>query len=470
MSALPRAPGAVAAVVAEPAPGPGPAQHAAPTAAPTAAPWRHASVVLGAAVGLLCSFQSVFSAALPFFMLPWQQEFGWGRGEISAATVLSMLGVTVASPFVGRLFDRFGTERVIAVCVLLMAAAVYAVSRHPGQLLVLAALCFVVGVFGAGTSMVGYLGVLPRWFDRRLGLALGLAGLGGGVGIGLAPFVATRLVQQAGWRGALAVLAGIALVGGLLAFALIRPRRGDPVASRAVPVQGAVPPAKPSATVSASGVLTAIDAGAGLTVSQAWRQRPFWLLLATTFLVPLSILGIALHGVALFMDRGLSAQQAATGAALAGGGAVLARIGVGALLDRWQAPAVAAVVFLAAGVGLAMNSVATSFWVLCLGSFLGGVAMGAEGDLLPYMLRRYFGLKAFGSLFGLMFAAYALGGVLGPVVYGVVVDRVGSYTPTMLAGALACAASALAITRMGAYRFGVASAAGPVSSTSPDSP
>jgi MFS transporter, OFA family, oxalate/formate antiporter len=301
--------------------------------------WRYASIVLGAAIGLMCSFPIIFNSTLPFFLLPLSQEFGWGRGDTSAATVLAMLGVTIASPFAGRLFDRFGAERVIVVSVLLFAASVHAMSYLPGSLAALGALCFVVGVAGSGTSMVGYAGVLPQWFDKRLGLALGLAGLGAGAGVGLSPFIATQLVSQFGWRGAYSALAALALVGGLLAYALLRLRRGEvpPLASRA-------------ATVAARAAEAA--AAPGISRADALRDPRFWLLLAVTFIVPFAILGIALHGAALFIDRGLSAAQAATGAAVAGLGAIIARVGVGALLDRWHAPLVAAVIFVAAGAGL----------------------------------------------------------------------------------------------------------------------
>jgi MFS transporter, OFA family, oxalate/formate antiporter len=407
--------------------------------------WRYATVILGAAVGLACSFPIIFNSSLPFFLLPLSQEFGWGRGDTSAAAVLSMLGVTLASPFAGRLFDRYGAERVIVVSVLLFAAAVYSMSLLPGSLAALGALCFVVGVAGSGTSMVGYAGVLPQWFDKRLGLALGLAGLGAGMGVGLSPFVATNLVNQFGWRGAYEALAGIALLGGLLAFVLIRPRQGEtpPLASRATSAE-----ARAAETAAAPGP----------SFGDARRDPRFWLLLAVTFVVPFAILGIALHGAALFIDRGLTAQQAATGAAVAGLGAIIARVGVGALLDRWHAPWVAAAIFVAAGLGLLINSSAVTFPLLCLGTFLGGVAMGAEGDLLPFMIRRYFGLRAFGSLFGIQYSAYALGGALGPIAYGYTFDHLNTYSPTMLACAAACGLCGLAILWMGPYRFGTEAA------------
>jgi len=268
-----------------------------------------------------------------------------------------------------------------------------------------------------------------------------VAGIGAAIGVGLSPFVATRLIAAMGWRGAFTALAALALIGGLIAYGLLRRRNGElpPLASRAT--TRAVRDAEQAQAV-------------GFTVRETLKTGRFWLLLLVTFVMPFSVLGIALHGAALFIDRGLTAQQAATGAALAGLGAILARVGVGALLDRVHAPIVAMAVIFGAAVGLFVNSWAATFPLLCLGTFLGGAAMGAEGDLLPFMIRRYFGLRAFGSLFGVLYSAYALGGVLGPIAYGYTYDTLHTYSPAMLACAAACAVSGVLVLLMGAYRFG----------------
>ena len=79
--------------------------------------------------------------------------------------------------------------------------------------------------------------------------------------------------------------------------------------------------------------------------------------------------------------------------------------------------------------------------------------MGAESDLLPYMVRRYFGMRSFGSIFGIMFSAYALGSVFGPIAYGFTFDQLQSYAPVTLAAGAACFLSGLAILRMGPYRY-----------------
>ena len=402
--------------------------------------WRSASMVVGAAIGLMCSFPSLFNGALSFFLVQWSQEFGWGRGQTSSAVVLSMLGMTIGAPLVGRLVDRIGAERVVGVSVLLFAALLYAMSYLPGSLLALAATCFAIGLAGAGTTMVSYIGIRPLWFDKRLGLALGVAGVGAGVGVAMAAFLASTLISRVGWRGALVAMAAVALIGGALAYLLIRLRKGER------------PPLAREVLTSAA---EKNESQVGHTFSEACRTLRFWLLFVATLVVVGSVLGLAIHLVALLSDRGFSPQQSAAGVGIAGASAVVARIVVGAMLDRWRAPIIAAGTMALGGCGLLIISNATTYPLIAIAIALCGALMGAESDLIPYMVRRYFGMRSFGTVFGVQFSAFALGSMLGPIVYGLTFDRIQSYTPVAFAAGVACFVCALAMLFMGPYRYSI---------------
>ena len=44
------------------------------------------------------------------------------------------------------------------------------------------------------------------------------------------------------------------------------------------------------------------------------------------------------------------------------------------------------------------------------------------------MLRRYFGLRAFSSLYGLVYSGFAVAGAIAPLLLGRIYDKTGSYT------------------------------------------
>lgn len=58
------------------------------------------------------------------------------------------------------------------------------------------------------------------------------------------------------------------------------------------------------------------------------------------------------------------------------------------------------------------------------------------------MTARYFGMRAFGRIYGLLYAAVLVGGALSPLGYGLIVDNTKSYTAGLYAGAVLLALSA----------------------------
>jgi MFS family permease len=145
----------------------------------------------------------------------------------------------------------------------------------------------------------------------------------------------------------------------------------------------------------------------------------------------------------LLTDRGLTAGNAALCASILGGSSLLGRIAVGWLLDRFFGPRVALVINLVTALGIFLLARATGFSAGCLAAALIGVGAGGEAAITPYLLTRYFGLRAFSTLYGLSWTFYAAAGAIGPVILGRAFDATGSYASllTLLATALGLAAA-----------------------------
>jgi hypothetical protein len=67
----------------------------------------------------------------------------------------------------------------------------------------------------------------------------------------------------------------------------------------------------------------------------------------------------------------------------------------------------------------------------------------AKQAITPYLLTRYFGLRAFSTLYGVTWTFYAAAAAVGPVILGRAFDSTGSYPSLLviLAAALALAAA-----------------------------
>jgi MFS family permease len=126
-----------------------------------------------------------------------------------------------------------------------------------------------------------------------------------------------------------------------------------------------------------------------------------------------------------------------------GGSSLLGRVGVGWLLDRFFGARVAFAVSLTTAAGIFLLARANSFSAGCLAAALIGVGAGGEAAITPYLLTRYFGLRAFSTLYGLTWTFYAAAAAIGPVILGRAFDSTGSYASLLviLATALALAAA-----------------------------
>ena len=152
--------------------------------------------------------------------------------------------------------------------------------------------------------------------------------------------------------------------------------------------------------------------------------------------------GAITHLSALLTDRGITPREAALCASILGGSSVLGRIVVGWLLDRFFGPRVAVAVNLITALGIFLLARASSFATSSFAAVLVGIGAGGEAAMTPYLLTRYFGIRAFSTLYGLTWTFYAAAGAIGPIILGRAFDVTGSYSSllSLLAAVLALAA------------------------------
>jgi cyanate permease len=205
---------------------------------------------------------------------------------------------------------------------------------------------------------------------------------------------------------------------------------------------------RPADARSASPAPTARD---GATVSEGLRSRVFWILVAVLFGGSIAQNGAITHLAALLTDRGVSASGAASAVSAMGGASLVGRFLTGWLLDRFFAPRVSLVLLSTAAAGVLLPSGTHSLATAMLASILIGLGMGAEADVTPYLLSRYFGLRSFAMLYGFTWTAYAIAGAIGPILMGRAYDATGSYQALLVTLAFATFAVALLMLFMPRY-------------------
>ena len=290
-------------------------------------------------------------------------------------------------------------------------------------------LFILIGSLAAGANSLPYLRILGAWFDRRRGLAFGLAMAGGGFGYAYVPPLLQWLIEQWGWRSGYFTLGAIVL---LLSAPIVWFLLRDTPAELGLRTDGEGQGPGIRVGGPGDGVLGPVD-----------QHRVFYLLFGIFAVVTLCLYGLLAHLVPLLVDRGVEPANAAWTASLLGSAILLARGAVGYLLDEWFAPLVAAACFVLSALGIAGFAFGAAHGVSgIVATCLVGLSIGAEIDLLAYLTSRYYGLQRFGAVYGLLFAGFMLGTAFGPVAYGAIFDRNENYTLALSGAAglvLACA-------------------------------
>jgi len=378
--------------------------------------WR---VVLAACLGVMGGFGSLFVYTFTVFVKPLSAQFGWNREAISVGFAIAAMTVGFSSPIIGRLIDRVGPRTIILPCMTVFGCGIAAFALLGSRIWQFYLTCFVVGVVGNGAAHLAYARSISTWFERRLGTALAFVMVGAGLGAMILPIVAQAVVTRSGWRASYLTLGALALLLGLpLSWRYIRDRETTK---------------KQSSEVQHS----------GLTWQEGASTFAFWIIVAVLFVSSISMNGAITHLSALLTDRGITPGDAALCASLLGGISILGRVVTGWLLDRFFGGVVAFVINLTTAGGILLLARANTFSAGCVAAALIGMGAGGEAAITPYLLTRYFGLRAFSTLYGLTWTFYAAAGATGPVILGRAFDATGSYTSllTVLAIALGVAAA-----------------------------
>jgi MFS family permease len=376
---------------------------------------RNWSAVAAATVGLIFSQGTLLLYTFGVFARPLGAEFGWSRTQLAVALAVGQYTFALSAPVWGALIDRFGPRPVLVESVVCLSALIGSLALLTPHLwhyyLVFAAVSLCAGA----ASPLGYSAVLVRKFDQHLGLALGLALMGVGIGAAVLPPVAQALTAAFGWRQAYAVFGAVTLAVTLPAALVATRGTGRPASHRA--------------RVATASVLPYV------------RTRAFGLMCAIFLLLGAVSVGTLASLVPIMIGRGFSPQEAAGIAGVTGLVAIAGRGGIGWVLDRVHPPYVVAAVALLALCAFLLLAYGQGTASAYLIAGLLGAVIGSEVDFTAFLVRRYFGSAVFGRLYGLAFGIFIVGSGTGPVLASTSFDRFGSYRP----GALLFAAASVAV-------------------------
>ena len=387
------------------------------------------AMFLGAIAG------GAYFAGFSAFFLSLIEEFDVSRGALSTVVSIGHLQSGLILPFQGYLTDRFGPRRVMYVGVTMMGLGFILIST--AQSFILFAVYLIVFIpLGAHMGLIlPALTAIANWFNKRRGIAFGIALTG--VGLGSALVVGTNfLIESLGWRGAAVTLGFIVWGVGFPLASLVRTR----------PEQYGMLPDGAKRPDEASGLaVVATSPEADFTVRKALRTSAFWWISLSFSSRSFVNVALAVHFIPAMQDKGFSSGTAAAMLGLLGFLNIASLLGSGLLADAVSKKLV--------GIGQAALMIvamlvfiwATSLWQIVMFVVLYAVTTGAGGSLKYAMLSEHFGRKSFATINGFVLTIAVIGSALGPTFAGFSFDATDSYDVAFYGLALAALVAAIAM-------------------------
>jgi len=390
-----------------------------------ACPSRKPKVFYGywiVAAAFLCN--SVYSGCSVYtfslFAKPLQADFGWGRGGIMVAFTIYFLAMGLASPYIGRLVDRYGVRAIISLGAFVAGLGFVFLSLM-NNLWHFYVAYIMIGVGLAAVGPISTTAVVSNWFKKHRGMTIGIMSVGVGAGgFVLSPLIGGYLIPNFGWR--ISYLA-LALITSILIPIVLLVIKAKPADVGLYPDGVQVP----EATAAAEALLSAAQ---GLSLKMALATSAFWLIAISFVANSFSHMSVLQSQVPYLDDIGFPVAIAATALGSVGLASALGKFGFGWLCD--QIPAKYACCL---GLGLQLAAVfvlrsigsASPLAMIWLYAIMMGLGLGSWLPTMSMLISTNFGLASYGAVFGMIYLSNCIGSAIGPLMAGYMYDAMNTY-------------------------------------------
>ena len=406
--------------------------------------------------------------AFSVFVKPLEMTMGWNRSTTQWAFSVALATFALVMIPAGRLQDRIGPRKVASIGGILLGISFLlgAVLVAPDRPWALYLTYGIIGGAGIGFAYVCPIAAAVKWYPDKKGLITGLAVAGFGAGalffagpasvlllppaeaepMGLSQMLLVGLGISKGtgfgigWKAFFVLHGVVAGVAVLLGATLLRN-----------PPEGWKPPGwEENPTV------------ARIQKDVVWHEmlnRPLACMLWMTFIFGATS-GLLAIGQWKPMMGSILAGTSFAPEWMGGFGRFVEPVGIlaifnaigrifwGRVSDYIDRPRAMMIMYLGQGLAFMMLAGVHSHLAVFLASAWVGLNFGGNFALFPSATADYFGTKNLGMNYGLIFTAYGVAGILGPVVGGVLFDATKEYVIAFVFAGMLCflaAASAVLV-------------------------
>lgn len=374
--------------------------------------WQVAVVLVIQAVGAA----SIFTA-YSIVVAPLNTEFQPSHATLMMGIMVVALLSGIISPLLGAAIDRFSLKHLMALGGTMLGLGFAALSFSTAMTQVIIIYAVFMSVAAVLLGPLSSSALLARWFNRRRGMAMGIAASGGAVGGLLLPPLLQLLIDGFEWRIALRIYAAIAFIVTAPVVLLL-------VANR--PEDRNIEPEAP-ADASVSQVIPDQIMTTEFNVKQLFLQPRFWiisLVLGSLFCGPM---GVVSNMVQFVGTKGIDASQAALLLAIFSGTNFAGKLLVASFIDRMHLRIVIAAMLFFTALSMLGFIFAGSFALLVGIVMLTGLATGGDVPMWSLLVSRIYGPQCIGKVMGIMTVIIMPFTMLAPPIFGWVFDMTHSY-------------------------------------------
>lgn len=378
-------------------------------------------LIAASAVGVHLSIGSAYAWSV--FTNPMVNQYGWEQTQVSTAFSIAIFILGFAAAFMGKFVEKWGPKKSSMIAATFFGAGVAGsgLATMTESLILLYLFYGVIGGIGLGIGYISPVSTLVKWFPDRRGLATGLAIMGFGFAALISGPAAASLIESVGIPSTFFILGAVYFIVMTASAQYLSP-----------PPEGWAPKGFKEKQESADSKGKISKDLSQLTAKEAIKTRRFWLLWFMLFINVTC--GIAILAVASPMAQEITGMTAIAAAAMVGiiglfnGGG---RLGWASLSDFIGRPNVYTTFFIIQIIAFFLLPYATNpiFFQILVFAII--TCYGGGFASVPAYIGDLFGTKQLGAIHGYILTAWAMAGVVGPILLSLIYDNTNSYNLTM---------------------------------------
>ncbi len=393
-----------------------------------ASPIYYGWVVLFVAIIGIIATSPGQSFTVSLFIDSFIEDFGLSRTVVSALFSTGTFIGSLSLTFVGRMIDKHGNRKMAVIIAALFSTVLILFSFVNGPITLLFGF---LGIRMLGQGSLGLVNttVIVEWFKRLRGRVMSIVFVSFALfQWAYVPFM-QRQLEVIDWR-TMWVYLGIAVATVTIPLAWIFMRNTPEE-------HGLLPDGDDIRKKKKNDELELLEDN--WTLAEVLKNPTFWTFVFGRIISPAWGTGLILHQVSIFAELGHSARVAAETYATITIMTALFSLIFGVLVDRLRPGVVMALQLGALIASMILATQMTTPILLWVYAFSFGVMMGGGGVFDGAVWVNLFGRKHQGAIRGFVSTSLVTGTAIGPILFGLSLDVMGSYSPVLWLGVILAA-------------------------------